>query len=61
MSKLTLSSAEKIVDAALAKGAELGLKPLTVAMLDAGGHFVVIINWRDSYQRTVRRVNRGAL
>lgn len=42
MSKLTLSAAEKIVDTALAKGAELGLKPLTVAVLDAGGHLVAL-------------------
>lgn len=42
MSKLTLSSAEKIIDMALAKGAELGVKPLTVAVLDAGGHLVAL-------------------
>ena len=42
MSKLTLSSAEKIVDMALAKGADLGLKPLTAAVLDAGGHLVAL-------------------
>ncbi|WP_067224432.1 GlcG/HbpS family heme-binding protein [Stappia indica] len=42
MSKLTLSAAEKIVDTALAKGGELGLKPLTVAVLDAGGHLVAL-------------------
>ncbi|MBA5778654.1 heme-binding protein [Stappia sp. F7233] len=42
MSKLSLSMAEKIIDAALAKGAEIGLKPLTVAVLDAGGHLVAL-------------------
>ncbi len=40
MSKLSLSLADKIIDTALAKAAEIGLKPLTVAVLDAGGHLV---------------------
>jgi len=40
MTKLTLAHADTIIDAALAKGAELGLKPLGVAVLDAGGHLV---------------------
>ena len=35
---LTLMQAATIVDAALKKGRELGLAPLTVAVLDAGGH-----------------------
>jgi uncharacterized protein GlcG (DUF336 family) len=43
MSKLTLSVSEKIIKAAFAKGAELGLKPLTVAVLDAGGHVVALM------------------
>lgn len=34
---LTLAQANAIVEAALAKGRELGLLPLTVAVLDAGG------------------------
>ena len=38
MPDLTLAQASIIVDAALAKGHELKLKPLTVAVLDAGGH-----------------------
>ena len=38
MSDLTLAQASTIVDAALAKGHEMKLKPLTVAVLDAGGH-----------------------
>ena len=42
MSKFTLAAAERIVAAAYAKGKELGLKPLTVAVLDAGGHVVVL-------------------
>src|SRR5260370_41413869 len=35
---LTLAQASIIVDKALEKGRELGFKPLTVAVLDAGGH-----------------------
>ena len=38
MPDLTLAQASTIVDAALAKGHEMKLKPLTVAVLDAGGH-----------------------
>ncbi len=38
MTKLTLEQASGIIDAALARGAELGLSPLTVAVLDDGGH-----------------------
>jgi uncharacterized protein GlcG (DUF336 family) len=40
MNRLTLENANGIIDAALAKGAELGLKPLSVAVLDAGGHLI---------------------
>jgi uncharacterized protein GlcG (DUF336 family) len=40
ISKLTLDAASLMVDASLQRGAELGLKPLTVAVLDAGGHLV---------------------
>src|SRR5580658_10006803 len=35
---LTLEQASIIVDKALEKGRELGFKPLTVVVLDAGGH-----------------------
>lgn len=38
MSSLTLSQANQIIEHALARGAEMGLKPLTVAVVDAGGH-----------------------
>ncbi|MDA0998405.1 MAG: heme-binding protein [Proteobacteria bacterium] len=38
MGTLSLEAAEMIVQAARAKGRELKLKPLTVAVLDAGGH-----------------------
>ncbi|WP_417687493.1 GlcG/HbpS family heme-binding protein [Roseibium sp.] len=42
MRKLTLSMAEQIISAAFDKAAELNLKPLTVAVLDAGGHLVAL-------------------
>jgi uncharacterized protein GlcG (DUF336 family) len=38
---ITLAQASTIVDVALKKGRELKLKPLVVAVLDAGGHMVV--------------------
>jgi uncharacterized protein GlcG (DUF336 family) len=37
---LSLSQAETIIDGALAAGREAGLLPLTVAVLDVGGHLV---------------------
>src|SRR5712692_1442031 len=40
MSHLSLESAARIVDAALEHARTLNLKPLTVAVLDAGGHLV---------------------
>ncbi|HWI85644.1 MAG TPA: heme-binding protein [Sphingomonas sp.] len=40
MSRILLDQARSIVAAALAKGQELGLKPLSVAVLDAGGHLI---------------------
>jgi uncharacterized protein GlcG (DUF336 family) len=40
MGKLTLHAASLIVDQALSQGIGLGLKPLTVAVLDGGGHLV---------------------
>ncbi len=38
MSQMTLEKAREIVAVALAKGHEMGLKPLTVAVLDAAGN-----------------------
>ena len=38
MSKLTLDQASTIIDATLAKGREMSLKPLTVVVLDDGGN-----------------------
>ncbi|HYA05314.1 MAG TPA: heme-binding protein [Xanthobacteraceae bacterium] len=40
MSVVTLAQASTIVDAALKKGREANLEPLTVAVLDSGGHLV---------------------
>lgn len=39
---LSLSQASEIVDAALSKARELGLRPLTITVLDPGGHPVVV-------------------
>ncbi|WP_340107204.1 heme-binding protein [Pikeienuella sp. HZG-20] len=38
--KLTLESARKIVRAAFDEGASRGSKPLSIAVLDAGGHVI---------------------
>jgi uncharacterized protein GlcG (DUF336 family) len=40
MTSVSLHQAEGIVDAGLERARELGLKPLTIAVLDAGGHLV---------------------
>ena len=42
MNKLTLDRASVVVDKALEQGHTLGLKPLTVVVLDAGGHLVAL-------------------
>ena len=42
MSRLTLAQASQIVDAALAKGRAMSFQPLTVVVLDAGGHKVAL-------------------
>jgi uncharacterized protein GlcG (DUF336 family) len=39
---ITLAQADSMIDAALAAGQERGLKPLTVAVLDVGGHLVAL-------------------
>ncbi|CTQ32902.1 GlcG/HbpS family heme-binding protein [Jannaschia rubra] len=38
MAELTLRHARQIIEATFAKGREMGLKPLTVIVVDAGGH-----------------------
>lgn len=40
MHQVTLEAAMIIIDGALTKGAEISCDPLTVAVLDAGGHLV---------------------
>ena len=40
MTELTLAKANAIIEAALAKAAELNFKPLCVVVLDGGGHLV---------------------
>ena len=42
MPQLSLDQADHIIAAALAKGRELGVKPLCVAVLDPGGHLVAL-------------------
>lgn len=42
MTAITLDQAQTIVTAALKEGRTLGLKPLTVVVLDAGGHAVAL-------------------
>ena len=43
MMKLTLDLAAKIIDAAFAQGREIGCNPLSIAVLDAGGHMVAFM------------------
>jgi len=40
MHRLTLAQANAMIDAAFAKGAEMGLKPLTATIHDPGGHLI---------------------
>ena len=40
MHRITLEQANRIITAAFQKGAELKLKPLSVAVLDPGGHLI---------------------
>lgn len=40
MTSVTLDAARKTISATLAKGREMGLKPLSVVVLDAGGHVI---------------------
>ncbi|MGC4252580.1 MAG: heme-binding protein [Sphingobium sp.] len=43
MTAISLAAARTIIDAALAKGDELKLKPLAVVVLDAGGHMIASV------------------
>lgn len=40
MTQITLDQANAIIAAGFAKGGELGLQPLAIAILDAGGHLI---------------------
>ena len=40
MNRITLDQANSLISAAFAKGAALSLKPLSVAVLDPGGHLI---------------------
>jgi uncharacterized protein GlcG (DUF336 family) len=40
--QLTLKEADTIVDASLAKAREMNLAPMCVAVVDAGGHLIVL-------------------
>ena len=40
MSDISLRKAKKVISTALLKGKELGLKPLSVVVIDAGGHVI---------------------
>jgi uncharacterized protein GlcG (DUF336 family) len=40
VTRITLENANRVIAAAFAKGSELGFKPLSVAVLDAGGHLI---------------------
>ncbi|WBX84432.1 GlcG/HbpS family heme-binding protein [Sphingosinicella microcystinivorans] len=40
MSRISLDQARTVIAAALMRSKELGLKPLSVAVLDAGGHLI---------------------
>jgi uncharacterized protein GlcG (DUF336 family) len=42
MNSITLILADAMADRALKKGREMNFQPLTVAILDAGGHLVVL-------------------
>lgn len=48
MTQLTLTQADAIADRALARRREAGFLPLTVAVLDAGGHLKVLKREDDS-------------
>jgi uncharacterized protein GlcG (DUF336 family) len=42
VTRISLEQANAVIEGALAKGKELGLAPLTVAITDAGGHLIAL-------------------
>jgi len=47
--RLTLSGARRAADAALHKAEEIGMKAATVAVVDEGGHLLVLLREQASY------------
>ncbi|PTW63320.1 uncharacterized protein GlcG (DUF336 family) [Breoghania corrubedonensis] len=43
MTDLSLATAQTIINAAMEKAADLKIKPITVAVLDAGGHLTALV------------------
>jgi uncharacterized protein GlcG (DUF336 family) len=60
MRKLTLDEADRIIDAALAKGRELDLGRLSVVVLDDGGHPIAMKRDDGSEYLRPQRPRRGA-
>ena len=58
MSVVTLAQASTIVDTALKKGRDTNCAPLTVAVLDAGGHLVALLATDESYLKAERLTAR---
>ena len=48
MTEITLDHAQTIIDATLAEGHKMGLKPLSVVVLDAGGHVIAFAREDDA-------------
>lgn len=48
MSRIRLEQANQVIDAAFAHGRTLGLKPLSVTVLDAGGHLIAFQRQDDA-------------
>ena len=44
MAEISASKARTIIRKAMAKGEEMGFKPLSVEVLDAGGHVKAAVN-----------------
>ncbi|BBC74306.1 GlcG protein [Altererythrobacter sp. B11] len=54
MHRLTLAQSNAMIEAAFAKGAEMGLKPLTATVLDPGGHLIACQRQDNSSTLRVR-------
>lgn len=58
MHQITLEAATTIINGALEKGAEINCDPLTVAVLDAGGHLVAFKRQDHSRHHAGRNSHR---